>query len=76
MHTEEGADAAEQQQSSSRCRSRVQFFTASFPCSRKPLMPFVEGHRGCFCFSVSRARATPPAQLPSSHLALYESQYN
>ena len=61
MHTEEIADAAEQQQSSSRCRSRVQFFTAScFPCSRKPLMPFVEGHRGCFCFSVSRARATPP----------------
>ena len=75
---EEIADAAEQQQSSSRCRSRVQFFTASFPCSRKPLMPFVEGHRGCFCFSVSRARhPAGPAQLPSSHLALYdESQYN
>ena len=70
MHTEEIADAAEQQQSSSRCRSRVQFFTASFPCTRKPLMPFVEGHRGCFCFSVSRARhfAGPATQQPPSTL--------
>ena len=49
---EEIADAAEQQQSSSRCRSRVQFVTASFPCSRKPLMPFVEGHRGCITSSL------------------------